>query len=145
MGWLTKLNKFTDKIDPAARWTENQIHGKNNPTFGDHRDRGGNTPYVYNGPALPQYVNPMSGIPSQYTRQQGGQQMGGMQPMQMYQNRNQYQGGMAPMQMLNEYRQTGAVSEPSNTAQMGQLGTALNRLGGVNTSMGGSTPSIGGK
>lgn len=136
MGWLTKLNKFTDKIDPAARWTENQIHGKNNPTFGDHRDRGGNTPYVYNGPALPQYVNPMNGIPSQYTRQQGGQQMGGMQPMQMYQNRNQLQhqnqnqfqhgGSMAPMLMLNQYRQTGGVSEPA----VGMPSVGGNAVGG---------------
>lgn len=56
-------------------------------------------------------MNPMQGIPAQYTRQQGGQQMGGLQPMQMYQNRNQYQNqmgdSMQPMQMLNQYRQTG--------------------------------------
>lgn len=89
--------------------------------------------------------NPMQGIPSQYTSQQRTQQAGGLQPMQMYQNRNQYGDSMQPMQMLNQYRQTGAVADTAAPSQMGQLGTALNRLGGVNTSMGGSTPSIGGK
>lgn len=128
MGFWTKLNKFTDKIDPAARWTENKVFGKNDPTFGDHKAPYQAPPYVYNGPALPQSINPMSGIPSQYTSQHGGMQMGGLQPMQMYQNRGNYQpqaqtdASMAPMQMYNTYQQTGQAP-----------------------GAGGSAPSVGGK
>lgn len=96
--------------------------------------------------------NPNAGIPSSYTQKQSGQGMTGFQPMQMYQNRanlNQLGLGLQPMQMYQDYRNTGVLPTDGqmqdNTAQMNQLGTALNSLGGVNTSMTGTKPTIGGK
>ena len=77
---------------------------------------------------LPSPQAGLQGIPSRYTQQQGGQQMSGLQPMQMYQNRNQFGSDMQPMQMLNQYRQTGSVSEPQagmSDTQRSRLGTAL--------------------
>lgn len=55
MGIFSSLNKVIDKVDPATRWTENKIFGKDDPTFGNHKT------YTAPAPTPAVTINPTNG------------------------------------------------------------------------------------